>query len=319
MSKAAELDKLKKFTNDKTVLERLAKIKHNNKVEFANYLYKRNGVVIDPETRFDVQAKRIHEYKRQLLNALKVIALINEIRQNPNKDITPQTFIFAGKAASGYYVAKQLIQLVCALSREIENDPRLKGKINCIFLENYAVSVSEKMMPASEVSQQISLAGKEASGTGNMKFMLNGALTIGTLDGANVEMSQEVGMDNIFIFGMTADEVENLWRQGYNSTNLYNQNPVIRGVIETLNGKIGGENFSHIAQYLLTRSPIADPYMCLADFDAYMAAHNKMDALYKNPTEWNKKSLINISKAGKFAADRSIEEYAKNIWNLKKV
>ena len=175
------------------------------------------------------------------------------------------------------------------------------------------------MMPASEVSQQISLAGKEASGTGNMKFMLNGALTIGTLDGANVEMSQEVGMDNIFIFGMTADEVENLWRQGYNSTNLYNQNPVIRGVIETLNGKIGGENFSHIAQYLLTRSPIADPYMCLADFDAYMAAHNKMDALYKNPTEWNKKSLINISKAGKFAADRSIEEYAKNIWNLKKV
>ena len=319
MSKAAELDKLKKFTNDKTVLERLAKIKQNNKVEFANYLYKRNGVVIDPQTRFDVQAKRIHEYKRQLLNALKVIALMNEIRQNPNKDITPQTFIFAGKAASGYYVAKQLIQLVCALSREIESDPRLKGKINCIFLENYAVSVSEKMMPASEVSQQISLAGKEASGTGNMKFMLNGALTIGTLDGANVEMSQEVGMDNIFIFGMTADEVENLWRQGYNSTNLYNQNPVIRGVIETLNGKIGGENFSHIAQYLLTRSPIADPYMCLADFNAYMDAHNKMDALYKNPTEWNKKSLINISKAGKFAADRSIEEYAKNIWNLKKV
>lgn len=319
MSKAAELDKLKKFTNDKTVLERLAKIKQNNKVEFANYLYKRNGVVIDPQTRFDVQAKRIHEYKRQLLNALKVIALMNEIRQNPNKDITPQTFIFAGKAASGYYVAKQLIQLVCALSREIESDPRLKGKINCIFLENYAVSVSEKMMPASEVSQQISLAGKEASGTGNMKFMLNGALTIGTLDGANVEMSQEVGMDNIFIFGMTADEVEKLWRQGYNSTNLYNQNPVIRGVIETLNGKIGGENFSHIAQYLLTRSPIADPYMCLADFNAYMDAHNKMDALYKNPTEWNKKSLINISKAGKFAADRSIEEYAKNIWNLKKV
>ena len=319
MSKASELSKLKKFAKDKTVLDRLAQIKYENKVEFANYLYKRNGVVIDPQTRFDVQAKRIHEYKRQLLNALKVIALMNEIRENPNKEVTPQTFIFAGKAASGYYVAKQLIQLVCALSREIESDPRLKGKINCIFLENYAVSVSEKMMPASEVSQQISLAGKEASGTGNMKFMLNGALTIGTLDGANVEMSQEVGLDNIFIFGMTADEVENLWKLGYNSTNLYNQNHIIRGVIETLNGRIGGENFSHIAQYLLTRSPIADPYMCLADFESYMQAHEKMDALYKNPTEWNQKSLINISKAGKFAADRSIEEYAKNIWNLKKV
>jgi len=319
MSKASELSKLKKFTKDNTVLERLAQIKYNNKVEFANYLYKRNGIVIDPQTRFDVQAKRIHEYKRQLLNALKVIALMNEIRHNPNKEVTPQTFIFAGKAASGYYVAKQLIQLVCALSREIESDPLLKGKINCIFLENYAVSVSEKMMPASEVSQQISLAGKEASGTGNMKFMLNGALTIGTLDGANVEMSQEVGMDNIFIFGMTADQVENLWKEGYNSTNLYNQNAIIRGVIDTLNGRIGGENFSHIAQYLLTRSPIADPYMCLADFDSYMQAHEAMDALYKNPTEWNKKSLINISKAGKFAADRSIEEYAKNIWNLKKV
>ncbi|MBQ9714942.1 MAG: glycogen/starch/alpha-glucan phosphorylase [Clostridia bacterium] len=319
MSKASELSKLKKFAKDKTVLDRLAQIKYENKVEFANYLYKRNGVVIDPQTRFDVQAKRIHEYKRQLLNALKVIALMNEIRENPNKEVTPQTFIFAGKAASGYYVAKQLIRLVCALSREIESDPRLKGKINCIFLENYAVSVSEKMMPASEVSQQISLAGKEASGTGNMKFMLNGALTIGTLDGANVEMSQEVGLDNIFIFGMTADEVENLWKLGYNSTNLYNQNHIIRGVIETLNGRIGGENFSHIAQYLLTRSPIADPYMCLADFESYMQAHEKMDALYKNPTEWNQKSLINISKAGKFAADRSIEEYAKNIWNLKKV
>ena len=316
---ASQLEQLKKYTTDKTVLKRLGEIKLNNKVDFANYVYKRNGISIDPASRFDVQAKRIHEYKRQLLNVLKIIALINDIRNNPDKKVSPQTFIFAGKAAPGYYMAKQIIQIICALEREIDADPKLKQKINVVFLEDYCVTMSEKLMPASEVSQQISLAGKEASGTGNMKFMLNGALTVGTLDGANVEMAEAVGKDNIFIFGMTASQVEDLWHQGYNSTYLYNQNPTIKGIIDSLNGTIGGENFSHIAQYLLTRSPVADPYMCLADFDSYMDAHRNMDALYQKPQQWNKRSLINISKAGRFSADRSIEEYAKNIWNLKKV
>lgn len=316
---ADELKKLEKFVNDKTVLEKLSDIKLANKIDFADFVYKRNGIVIDPNTRFDVQAKRIHEYKRQLLNALKIIAIMNKLRDDPDADITPQTFIFAGKAAPGYYVAKQLIQLICALSREIDQNPRLKEKINVVFLEDYCVTVAEKMMPASEVSQQISMAGKEASGTGNMKFMINGALTIGTLDGANVEMTEAVGDDNIFIFGLKADEVENLWKSGYNSTHYYNHNDVLRGVIERLNGNIGGQNFSHIAQYLMTRSPIADPYMCLADFDSYMNIHGKMDSVYRNKLDWNAKSLVNIARAGRFSADRSIEEYAKNIWHLKKI
>ena len=316
---AEELDKLCKFAKDKSVLEKLGEIKLTKKKQFADYVYKKNGFVIDPSSRFDVQAKRIHEYKRQLLNALKIIALINDIKANPNKEVTPQTFIFAGKAASGYYVAKQIIELVCALSKEVAGDARLKDKINVVFLEDYCVTMSEKMMPASEVSEQISLAGKEASGTGNMKFMLNGALTLGTLDGANVEMAQAVGDDNIFIFGLTAAEVEERWHRGYNSTELYQNHPVIKGIIDTLNGSVGGKNFSHIAQYLLTRSPVADPYMCLADFDAYMRAHEKMDETYRKPSEWNAKSLVNIGKSGRFSADRSIEEYAKNIWGLKKI
>ena len=316
---AEELEKLGKFVGDKSVLKKLGEIKLAKKTQFADYVYKKSGLVIDPQTRFDVQAKRIHEYKRQLLNALKIIALIDDIRANPNKDVTPQTFIFAGKAAAGYYIAKQIIELICFLSKEVENDPRLKDKINVVFLEDYCVTMSEKMMPASEVSQQISLAGKEASGTGNMKFMLNGALTLGTLDGANVEMAQAVGDDNIFIFGMTAAQVEEKWHQGYNSTQLYHHHPVIKGIIDTLNGNIGGKNFSHIAQYLLTRSPVADPFMCLADFDSYMKAHHKMDEAYRKHEDWNKKSLVNISKSGRFSADRSIEEYAKNIWGLKKI
>ena len=316
---AEELDKLCKFAKDKSVLEKLGEIKLTKKKQFADYVYKKSGLVIDPSSRFDVQAKRIHEYKRQLLNALKIIALINDIKANPNKEVTPQTFIFAGKAASGYYVAKQIIELVCALSKEVAGDARLKDKINVVFLEDYCVTMSEKMMPASEVSEQISLAGKEASGTGNMKFMLNGALTLGTLDGANVEMAQAVGDDNIFIFGLTAAEVEERWHRGYNSTELYQNHPVIKGIIDTLNGSVGGKNFSHIAQYLLTRSPVADPYMCLADFDAYMRAHEKMDETYRKPSEWNAKSLVNIGKSGRFSADRSIEEYAKNIWGLKKI
>ena len=316
---AEELDKLCKFAKDKSVLEKLGEIKLTKKKQFADYVYKKSGFVIDPSSRFDVQAKRIHEYKRQLLNALKIIALINDIKANPNKEVTPQTFIFAGKAASGYYVAKQIIELVCALSKEVAGDARLKDKINVVFLEDYCVTMSEKMMPASEVSEQISLAGKEASGTGNMKFMLNGALTLGTLDGANVEMAQAVGDDNIFIFGLTAAEVEERWHRGYNSTELYQNHPVIKGIIDTLNGSVCGKNFSHIAQYLLTRSPVADPYMCLADFDAYMRAHEKMDETYRKPSEWNAKSLVNIGKSGRFSADRSIEEYAKNIWGLKKI
>ena len=315
---AAELSKFKKFANDKSVLQRLTEIKQIKKQQFADYAFKKQGIVIDPDTCFDVQAKRMHEYKRQLLNVMNIISLYSDLLDNPDMDFIPQTFIFGAKAASGYTMAKQIIKLICYLAEDIKKHPKIREKLNVVYMEDYNVTMAEKMMPASEVSEQISLAGKEASGTGNMKFMINGALTIGTLDGANVEMSEAVGLDNIFIFGLRADEVEDVWNKGYNSSQHYNQNDRLRRVIESLIRGYNGESFANMANYLLTGTPVADPYMCMADFESYTATQKKLKNLYAgDKMQWAKISLQNIAAAGIFSADRSIKEYATNIWNLK--
>ena len=316
---AAKLIGFKDFENDERVLNELNKIKALKKKQFCDFAKKKQGVIIDPETMFDVQAKRMHEYKRQLLNALYIISLYNDLKENPNLPVQPKTFIFGAKAAPGYYFAKQIIRLICCMSEDIKKNPKINAKLNVVYMEDYNVTMAEKLMPSTEISEQISQAGKEASGTGNMKFMINGALTIGTLDGANVEMREACGDENIFIFGLTAREVNELWSHGYNSTGYYNNNKKLEKVIDALNKGFNGVAFDDIARYLLVGSPVADPYMCLADFGSYCDIHAKADEVYKDKMLWTRKSLNNIATSGIFSADRAIREYADNIWNLKRM
>lgn len=315
----SKLIKLLDYIEDDNVLNKLSEIKYNNKCTFAKYLYKKFNIVVDPKTRFDVQVKRLHEYKRQLLNVLKIVALIVELEENPNKDVIPQTFIFGAKAASTYYIAKDIIHLINSISADLAHHHEIREKLNVVFVEDYNVTSAEVLIPASEISEQISLAGKEASGTGNMKFMINGAITMGTLDGANVEIHDNVGDDNIFIFGMKTPEVNALWEKGYAARSYYENNETIRKVLDRLEKGFNGQSFRNIKDYLLYYYPISDPFMCLADFDSYMEEYHKMDETYRNKRKWNQMSLVNIAKAGFFSSDRSIEEYAKNIWGLKKV
>ena len=313
-----KLAEFKKFENDKTVLKRLEEIKAIKKQQFADYAYKKQGFIIDPKSIYDIQAKRLHEYKRQLLNALNIIYTYLDLRDNPDMNMQPKTDIFGAKAAPGYSMAKQIIKLINFISEEIRKDKKINEKLNVVYMEDYNVTMSEILMPASEISEQISLAGKEASGTGNMKFMINGALTIGTLDGANVEMAQAVGDENIFIFGHKSNEVDDIWRSGYSSSTYYNESPRLRRIIEALIIGFNGQSFSDMANYLLTGSPVADPYMCMADFTSYSKTQRELSDLYVNDkTRWNQISLRNIAASGYFAADRSIKEYAENIWNLK--
>ena len=314
------LEELRKFENDSAVLEQIRAIKHQNKQDFAELLYKKTGTKIDSHSLYDVQIKRLHEYKRQLLNALNIITIYAELLENPNADVQPMTFFFGAKAASGYAMAKRIIQLICLLAKDIEKHPAIAEKLRVVFLEDYNVTMAESIIPAAEISEQISLAGKEASGTGCMKFMINGALTIGTLDGANVEMLAKAGSDNMFIFGLNAAEVDALWQSGYNSASYYARNDKLMKVIAMLNAGFAGESFADISAYLLAGNGIADPYMCLADFESYFLTHKKMVDTYRsNKAEWNRMSLMNIAGAGFFAADRSIEEYAQRIWGLEKI
>jgi len=309
-----------KYQDDQTVLKRLEEIKYQNKVRFAERVAKTNGVAVNPESVFIVQAKRLHEYKRQLLNVLRLISRYQMLLADPDMDIRPETYFFAAKAAPGYDMAKQIIKLICYLSKEIEANPKIREKLRVVFLENYCATMAEYMMPAAELSEQISLAGKEASGTGNMKLMINGALTIGTLDGANVEMTEEVGEDNIFLFGLHADEVEEVWRKGYSPSHYYQQDARLERAVERLKKGFAGMDFSNIHQYLMVGNyGVADPYMCMADFTDYCRAHDEVAKLYEDRMLWNKKSLINIAKAGRFAADRAIREYADRIWNIQPV
>ncbi len=314
-----ELSKFADFYNDSSVIGELRGIKHRNKERFAEYYKKTTGLNIDTHSVFDVQVKRMHEYKRQLLNVLKIVSYYNDLLENPDADVTPKTFLFGGKAAPSYYFAKDIIKLIWSLGKEIDKNPKIREKLRVIYLEDYNVSTAEILMPATDISEQISLAGKEASGTGCMKFMINGALTLGTLDGANVEMAEAVGNDNIYIFGLTSAEVDDLWRRGYSSMLYYKENPKLKAVIDRIAEGFAGEDFTGIVNYFLANNKIPDPYMCLADFESYVKASDRIMLDYSNRNEWTKRSLLNIAAAGKFSSDRSIKEYADNIWGIEQV
>lgn len=314
MHDMSQLSKLTKFQNDHQVLEQLAKIKLQNKKIFADYIKEHTGQVINPESIFDVQVKRLHEYKRQHLNALHILTMYNEIKNNPHGNYQPITFIFGAKAAPGYYLAKQIIKFICELGKMIENDPQTRDLIKVLYLEDYRVTLSELLMPASEISEQISLAGTEASGTGNMKLMLNGAATIGTWDGANVEIGEAVGDENIFIFGMRTPEVNRLKTEGYYPTEIYDSNPVLKKAVDMIGKNINGSSFEQISASLKNN----DPYMVLKDFESYNSTCSRAYKTYQDIYKWQKISLNNIAKSGYFCADRAINEYATNIWGLDK-
>ena len=307
---ASELKKFEKFADDSAMLDKLAAVKRANKVNFANYLEKTTGQVIDPDSIFDCQVKRMHEYKRQHLNAMNIAAEYLYLKANPNADFVPKTYIFGAKAAPGYYMAKQMIRMICKLGKMIDEDPAVRGKLRIVYLEDYCVSLSERLMPASEVSEQISLAGTEASGTGNMKFMLNGAITLGTLDGANVEIADAAGKDNEIIFGMLTPEVNALKGMGYHPQAFISDDNVAMAVLDMLEKGWNGENFSEVTNNLRN----SDPYMVLADFKDYRRAQHTVQELYKQKQTWNRMSLMNISNAGIFSADRSIMDYSRDIW-----
>ncbi len=315
---STQLEKLMKYQDDQKVLKRLQEIKLNNKKRLADLILKRNGVMVDPASLFDVQIKRLHEYKRQLLNVLQILYMYLEIKANPGAPFQPRTFVFAAKASAGYIMAKQIIQLIVSVSNMVNHDPDVQDKLKVVFMEDYNVSLAEIIIPAAEISEQISIAGKEASGTGNMKLMINGAVTLGTLDGANVEIHEQVGDENIVLFGLKTDEVNELWKQGYNPLDYVRNDPELKAVMDLLMGGIGGMHFDDIVRSLTTnhKGP-ADPYMCLADFHDYVRAQRDVSAIYGDKTRFTKMSLVNTAKAGFFSADRAVEEYAKNIWHTK--
>lgn len=310
-----DLENFKNYLDDPDVLEKLGQIKKDNKERLAQEIYKSNGIVIDTNSIFDVQIKRIHAYKRQTLNCLRIMDLYNKLIENPNLDIIPRTFIFAGKAAPGYYLAKNIIELICRVAETVNNDPRVNDKIKVVMLENYQVSLAEKIIPATDLSEQISTTTKEASGTSNMKFMMNGAITIATLDGANIEIKDEVGEDNIVIFGLNAEEVLNYHKQGgYSSWDVCNNDPRLQRVTNDLiNGKYCSDKdrFRTIYENLLTYN---DEFFVLKDFDAYLAAQDKVNKLYMNKEKWQRMCGVNIAHSGIFSSDRTIQEYATGIW-----
>ena len=312
---ASKLALLNDFRDDKAVLSKLEEVKFKNKERFAKFVNKEMGIFLNPESVFDIQAKRLHEYKRQHLNALHIIKDYLYIKNNPNAPFTPKTYIFGAKAAPGYLLAKQIIQMIYLLSKVIDNEPACKDKLKVLFLEDYRVTMAEYMIPAADISEQISLASTEASGTSNMKFMMNGAITLGTLDGANVEMREAVGDDNIIIFGMRTPEVMTLRKRGYNPKIYLENNPELKEILQFVKDNLGGESCESVYNTINN----VDYYMALADYSDYCQAHKKVNALYNDRDLWNKMSLSNIANSGIFAADRSINEYAENIWHIKPV
>ena len=314
------LKHLKVYVDDEKCQQEFMNIKYQNKVRLAKYIKEHNGIDVDPRSIFDCQVKRLHEYKRQLMNILHVMYLYNELKAHPDMDIVPRTFIFGAKAAAGYYTAKLTIKLINAVADKINNDPSINGKIKVVFIEDYRVSNAELIFAAADVSEQISTASKEASGTGNMKFMLNGALTLGTMDGANVEIVEEVGKDNAFIFGLSAEQVMEYEKNGnYNPRDVYNNNQDVRQVLTQLvNGFYSPENpelFRALYDALLEK----DTYFTLLDFDSYKEAHDRIDAAYRDEQHWARTAMLQTASAGKFSSDRTIEEYAKEMWHLEKV
>lgn len=317
-----ELKKLEEFLDDEDVLRKILQIKHEKKVELAQYLYRTQNIIINPESIFDVQVKRLHEYKRQLLNVFQIIDLYNRLKANPNIDFTPVTYIFGAKAAPGYFVAKGIIRLINEVAQMVNRDPQVNEKLRVVFVENYRVSVAQKIFPAADISEQISTAGKEASGTGNMKFMLNGALTLGTMDGANVEIVEEAGIENNYIFGLTVKEVEEMRKHGYDPHVPYNSVVGLKKVVDSLVdgtfNDLGNGVYGTIHRLLMENGPWqqADQYFVLEDFEAYRRTQQIINKEYKDRMTWARKSLKNIANAGKFSSDRTIEEYANEIWHI---
>lgn len=322
----ARLEEFGRYAEDPEVLSEFGRIKRKNKERLAKYILEHNGITVDPDSLFDVQAKRLHEYKRQLLNVLHILRMYYEYKDNPNLDFAPRTFVFGAKAAPGYYVAKQIIRLIHAVADMINNNPVTRDRMKVVFLEDYKVSIAEILMPAANLSEQISIAGREASGTGNMKFMLNGALTIGTMDGANVEICESVGEENMFIFGLRKDEVRNLFQNGYHPMEYYQNNLWISRIMNAIQHGIGRPGGPSIAFPDIVNSLIignngngADPFMVLADFEDYCRAQREADQQYKNPALWNRKAILNVAGAHIFAADRSVQDYNERIWHLTKL
>ncbi len=310
------------FLDDSAVRARLSAVKRENKCRVAKALGASGAAPIDPDSLFDVQIKRIHEYKRQLLNCLRILYLYDKLCEDPEAALredlhgVPVTFFFAGKAAPGYHMAKEIIRLISCLSRELESNPRTSPYLRVVFLEDYSVSKAELLIPGADVSEQISLAGKEASGTSCMKLMMNGALTVGTLDGANVEIREAVGEENFYLFGLTAAEVEAVWREGYRASDIYARSDKLKRAIRRLNEGVGGRRFEELSQYLLTSGPVPDPYLCLADFSDYLSAQERLLSDYRDKDLWARKSGVNIARAGIFSSDRAIREYARDIWGV---
>ena len=308
---ASQLKKLEQFAHDKTVLQKLGEVKAHNKEVFAAHLAEKTGQKIDPKSIFDVQVKRMHEYKRQHLNALNIAAQYLYLKDHPNADVLPKTYLFGAKAAPGYYMAKQMIRFICKLGELIDADKSVRDKLRIVYLEDYCVTTSERLMPASEISEQISLAGTEASGTGNMKFMLNGAITLGTLDGANVEIAEAAGIENEIIFGMRTKEAQELARFGYHPSTYIDACPELANALDFMEKGWNGDSFHELASNLRS----SDPYMVAADFKAYREAQQKASELYAASAQWNRMSLMNIANSGIFSADRAVFDYARNIWH----
>ncbi|KAK0414301.1 hypothetical protein QR680_007257 [Steinernema hermaphroditum] len=311
-----QLQKLKEFADSRAFLESIRRVKQENKLRVATYLSEEYGVDVNPSSLFDIHVKRIHEYKRQLLNALHVITLYNRIKADPNASMVPRTILFGGKAAPGYHMAKQIIKLITSVAQIINTDPIVGDKLKVVYLENYRVSMAEKIIPAADLSEQISTAGTEASGTGNMKFMLNGGLTIGTLDGANVEMAEEMGRENIFIFGMTVEEVEALGNKGYKSEDFIKRIPALQQIVEQLEGGFFTPDQPDLLKDVANSLKHHDRFMVCADYEDYIRCQDKVAKTYENQEKWSRMALMNIASTGKFSTDRTISEYAREIWGV---
>ncbi|ACK66350.1 glycogen/starch/alpha-glucan phosphorylase [Rippkaea orientalis PCC 8801] len=314
-----ELKQLEQFVDDASFRSQWRQVKQEVKQDLAKYIEKKVGIVVNPASLFDVQVKRIHEYKRQHLNVLHIITLYNRLKHNPNLDIPPRTFIFGGKAAPGYFMAKRIIKLITSVGDVINNDPDLKDRLKVVFLPDYNVTLGQRVYPAADLSEQISTAGKEASGTGNMKFSLNGALTIGTLDGANVEIREEVGAENFFLFGLTTPQVAEVKSHGYYPRGHYDSNEELRGVLDLISCGFFSRGNRELLQPIVDNLLYDDPYLLLADYQSYINSQEEVSEAYKDQERWSRMSILNVARMGKFSSDRSIQEYCDNIWKVQPV
>jgi starch phosphorylase len=314
-----QLRQIESYADDAGFREYWRQIKHDIKQDLASYIGQHTGITVNPDSMFDVQVKRIHEYKRQHLNVLHIITLYERIKQNPNLDVIPRTFIFGGKAAPGYFMAKLMIKFITAVGDVINNDPTIEDRLKVVFLPDYNVTFGQRVYPAADLSEQISTAGKEASGTGNMKFSMNGALTVGTLDGANVEIRELVGDENFFLFGLTADQVHALKANGYNPWDYYHGNPRLKETIDLINSGFFAKGDGGLFKPLIDKLLYEDPYLLLADYQSYIDAQDRADRAYQDQENWSRMAIINAVRMGKFSSDRSIRDYCRKIWRVEPV